>query len=68
MNKKTYTLICELGQLSIVIIAIIVLSIGFWILSRWLKPRPLPDVENMQIEEMQRYHRSEGKMNLIFFE
>lgn len=68
MKRQTYKLICELCQLTLTFLAVVILSLVFYALSKWLKPKPLPQAEHMQIDDMQSYHRNEGRTNLTFFE
>jgi len=68
MKKQTYIFIRELCQLTLLFLAVMLLSAGFGILSKWLKPKPLPALDNMELYEMQKYHASQGKSNIIFFE
>ncbi len=58
----------ELCQLTLLFLAIMLLSAGFGVLSKWLKPKPLPAIDHTQLYEMQKYHASQGKSNIIFFE
>lgn len=68
MRKRTYTLIKETCQLLTIIGAVITLSLGFYALSRILKPKPREAIEDeIQIDEMRNYHQSEGRSNVLFF-
>jgi len=68
MKKQTYKLIREAVQLMTVIVAVVFLTLGFYVLSRMLVKEPSESVEDdSQLLEMQSYHQLQGRANIIYF-